>query len=317
MGRPAVIFYDDVAAAADLMIAKGAKPTQDTVYEALGRKGGMGTLNKLFNQWKEENRPRKVAEVVSTLPLSISKTINEEIERAAADARSEIQLELIDVKAERLSLANELERLSDINGDLEDKITDLATINSELNGKAEQQAGEIKTLKDNVSREQIAAESARIELAKAQIRIENEAKNLADQQVEIMRLRALLDAENKAKISAEQSSAVLTSKLESITAILLKAEERTGLFEKENKQLDAEIKRLESEISSARTQISAHQIALDTASRETESVRITAQELKIELKEAQCEAKAAELESARLSGKVEFLEKQKAEILKK
>lgn len=316
MGRPALISYDEVAAAADSILAKGAKPTQDAVYEALGRKGGMGTINKLFNQWKE-NRPRQVAEVVSELPLSITKTINDEIERRAADARSEIQVELIEVKAERVSLANELERLNDINGDLEDKITDFTTINSELNGKAEQQTGEIKTLTDSVFREQGAAESARIELAKAQIRIENEAKNLAEQQVEIIRLRELLDTETKAKIAAEQSSAVLASKLETITATVLKTEERTEQFERQNKQLEAEIKRLESETSGARAQISAQQIALDTATREMESVRITAKELKAELKEAQGEAKAAELESARLCGKVEFMEKQKAEIIKK
>jgi len=159
-----------------------------------------------------------------------------------------------------------------------------------LAGKADQQAADIKAQAERIEREQQAAEAARVDLAKAQLKIESSTERLGEQAAEIERLRVALDSESKARITSEQQAAVLSAKLESMTDRATKAEARTELAEKQSQQ-NAQ------ELNSARNQVQAQQIALDTAARELEDVRR-------QIKDVRGEAKKAGEEAAELRGKL-------------
>ena len=194
------------------------------------------------------------------------------------------------MQAEAAELASIGEALEAEREGLIEQVAALTTDRDTLAGKAGQQEADIKAQAERIEREQQAAESARVELARAQLKIEASAEKLADQAAEVQRLRAALDTESKSRIAAEQQAAVLTARLEIMT-------ERTTKAEAKTEQQDKQTQQARQELSSARNQIQSQQIALDTAARELEEVRK-------QIKEVRLEAKAASEEAAELRGRL-------------
>jgi chromosome segregation ATPase len=91
--------------------------------------------------------------------------------------------------------------------ELIEQVAELTTERDTLAGKAEQQAADIKTQAERIEREQQAAEAARVDLARAQLKIESGTERLVEQTAEIERLRVALDSESKARIAAEARTA--------------------------------------------------------------------------------------------------------------
>ena len=112
---------------------------------------------------------------------------------------------------------------------LAEQVTALTSERDTLAGKAAQQAADIAEQAQRIEREQQAAEGARVELAKAQLKAEGQAGTVQTQAAEIERLRQTLDTESKARIAAEQMAAVLSAKLEAMTDRATKAEARIGV----------------------------------------------------------------------------------------
>lgn len=290
------ITYEQVAAAADAIIGEGQQPTINAVRERIGT-GSPNTVHRHLTAWRAARPQAAVA--APELPASLTTAIAAEIERAAAGARAEVESKLVQSQAEAAELANAGESLETERDELLEQVTELTTERDTLAGKADQQAADIKAQAERIEREQQAAEAARVDLAKAQLKIESSAERLKEQTAEIERLRVALDSENKARIAADQEAAVLAAKLESMTDRATKAETRAEKIEKQSQQ-NAQ------ELNSARNQVQAQQIALDTAAREIEDVRR-------QIKDVRTEAKKAGEEAAELRGKLATVVQQKSE----
>jgi len=281
------ITYEQVSAAADAIIGEGQQPTINAVRDRIGT-GSPNTVHRHLTAWRAARPQATVA--APELPASLTSAIAAEIERAAASARAEIESKLVQSQAEAAELANAGESLETERDELLEQVVELTTERDTLAGKADQQAADIKAQAERIEREQQAAEAARVDLAKAQLKIESSAERLGEQAAEIERLRVALDSESKARIASEQQAAVLSAKLESMTDRATKAEARTELAEKQSQQ-NAQ------ELNSARNQVQAQQIALDTAAREIEDVRR-------QIKDVRTEAKKSGEEAAELRGKL-------------
>jgi len=181
-------------------------------------------------------RPQAIA-AAPELPASLAIAIATEIERAAASARSEVEDKLVQSQTEAVELANAGEVLETERDALLEQVVELTTYRDTfggipLAGKAEQQAVDIEALAERVKREQQAAESA-----KAQLKIESGSERLVDQHQENERLRVALEIESKARIAAEQMSAMLVARLESITERAIKAETKVEQLEQQHREL--------------------------------------------------------------------------------
>jgi len=188
------------------------------------------SVHKHLLVWRAA-RPQAIA-AAPELPASLAIAIATEIERAAASARSEVEDKLVQSQTEAVELANAGEVLETERDALLEQVVELTTYRDTLAGKAEQQAVDIEALAERVKREQQAAESA-----KAQLKIESGSERLVDQHQENERLRVALEIESKARIAAEQMSAMLVARLESITERAIKAETKVEQLEQQHREL--------------------------------------------------------------------------------
>lgn len=290
MARTGVTF-EQVEAVADAIRGEGLQPTINAVRDRIGT-GSPNTIHRHLTAWRSA-RPQTVT-IAAELPTSLTSAIATEIERAAASARAEIESKLVQAQTEAAELANVGEALESERDELIEQVATLTTERDTLAGKAEQQAADIKAQAERIEREQQAAESARVELARAQLKIEASTEKLADQAAEVQRLRTELDTETKSRIAAEQQAAVLNAKFEAMTDRATKAEAKAEQQEKQTKQNSQEL-------NSARNQIQAQQIALDTAAREIEDV-------KKQIKDARLKEKSASDEAVELKARLSLFE---------
>lgn len=286
MARPGITF-EQVAAVADAIIGEGQQPTINAVRDRIGT-GSPNTVHRHLTVWRAA-RPQAIA-AVPELPASLTTAIATEIERAAATARSEVESKLVQTQAESAELASAGEALESERDELFEQVAELTTERDTLAGKAAQQAADIEVQADRIEREQQAAEAARVELARAQLKIESGTERLVEQTAEIDRLRVALDSESKARIAAEQQAAVLSAKLDLMTDRATKAESRLERVEKQSEQI-------RQELDSARNQAQARQSELSAAGRELDAAQN-------KVREARAEAKQAREEAAELRGKL-------------
>lgn len=279
------ITLDQVSAVADTLVGEGLQPTIRAIRERLGT-GSPNTIHKHLTTWREA-RPAPVVKAPE-LPQSIADAITAEIDRAAAKARGEIEDRLNQALAEAADLSDEGVAIEEERDALLDDINALTRERDTLAGKAAQQADDIAELTQRIEREQQAAELARVELAKAQLKAESQAELVHAKLIDIDKLKADFNSEHEARVSAEQQAAVLAAKLESMSERMQRAEQRAESFEKQ-------VAQSAKELTSARMQVQVQQSALDTASREIDSAKASA-------KEARAEAKKSAAEAAELRG---------------
>jgi chromosome segregation ATPase len=270
------ITFEQVSATADALVGEGQQPTIKAVRDRLTT-GSPNTIHEHLKRWREA---RPVAAVAAPeLPQALTAAIAAEIERAAAQARGEIEGRLVQAQAETDELTAYGNQLEVERDELAEQVAALTSERDTLAGKAAQQAADLADAQQRIEREQQAAEAARVELAKAQLKAESQAETVKAQAAEIERLRAALDAEGKARVSAEQQAAVLAAKLEGMTDRATKAEARGEVIEKQAQQSAQEL-------NSARVQVQAQQGALDAAAREIDSAKAAASEARAEAKKA-------------------------------
>lgn len=210
MAREGITFAQ-VAAAADALVGDGQQPTIRAVRERLGT-GSPNTVHRHLTAWREA-RPVAAA-MAPELPQTLTAAIAAEIERAAAQARAEIEGRLVQAQDEAAELAGAGEAIEADRDALAQQVVELTGERDTLSGKAGQQAADLAEQAQRIEREQQAAESARVELATARLKIEAQGERQREQAAEIERLRAALETSEQGRIASEQQAAVLAAKLE-------------------------------------------------------------------------------------------------------
>ena len=251
-----------VAQAADALVGEGKQPTIRGVRDRLGG-GSPNTVHRHLTAWRE-TRPQPVA-AAPELPASLTASIAAEIERATAKARAEIEGYLVQAQTEAADLAQAGEVLEVEREALTEQVAALTRERDTLAGKAAQQAADLDAQAQRIEREQSAAESARVELATARLRIEGDAERRAEQTQEIQRLRAALEAESKARVAGEQSAAVLAAKLEALRDQVEELREGRARIEAERDQAREQAHQAQGEAREQARRIQEQGAALEAA----------------------------------------------------
>lgn len=209
MARPGIT-YEEVAQAADALLAAGrvgpdGAPTLNALREQLGGTGSPNTIHTHLKAWKAR-RPAP-ASVGNELPVGIIRAITDEIDRAQAEARAQIEAKLVAAENEASDLARAGAALEAEAAELRQQLAELTTERDRLAGALDEQQRETARLSDALAREREAAEAARVELAQTRLKVESAeaaASTLRDERAEQIRA---LEAERAARIEAERKLA--------------------------------------------------------------------------------------------------------------
>lgn len=218
MGREAIITYEQVAAAADTMKATGNKPTSRAIRERLGNIGSFGTINRHLQAWRA-GQERQIASALA-LPTNLQRSILDFMGQELASAKAVLETDLAEQRQEAADLAAENEHQAT---DIAEKTEALESLRGDLDtlkGRLIQIQTDLAIAKDSTDRERKAAEDARIELAKARLRLEA----MPRLEAELAAMRSELERERQGRVVAEQQAAVLAAKLEAVTDRATKAE---------------------------------------------------------------------------------------------
>ncbi|MFB9243799.1 DNA-binding protein [Massilia antarctica] len=284
MGREASITLAQVAAVADAMVAAGSTPALRTVRERLGNMGSLGTISKLLQQWRAD-REKKIASAL-TLPAGVQRAILEFMGQELSSAKAALETELAEQQQEAADLATENERqAAEIEGQV-DALTALQVELATVQGKAGQleldwQAGQVE-----MDRERKAAESARTELAKAQLRLEAMPRLEAD----LGAAREELAVERTARVAAEQAAAVTVAKFDASERRASEIEVRELAAVTHIAELERMAQQAARELASANMAVQASQARLESAARELEQARALVTTVRNESKRASEEA---------------------------
>lgn len=289
------ITYEQVAAAADALVAEGKQPTIRAVREQLRGTGSPNTIHRHLSDWRAA-RPQAVA-AAPELPGSIIREIRQEIERAAAQARAGIEERLVQVQAEAADLAAAGEALEAERDGLLEQIAVLTSERDRLAGQAAEQAAEIVRQGEEIERERRAAENARIEVAQNRLKIEAQGEAVAEHRAEVERLRAALEEERQARTEAERQQAVLEAGRASLAERLVESQAREQATGRDLVELRARVDKL--------TEIE-RTMAGELAQAKAGAGDV--ERLRAEVVEARKEAQAKAVECARLVGQVEALQ---------
>ncbi len=230
VGRPGVT-YDRVAQACLAVRAAGQNVTTDRVRAVMGT-GSTGTVHPMVKRWNDEN-PLTKAVSTPTLPDALLRDIGRELDRITAEAKAGAQAELLDATEAANKFAAEIQALESEQDALNDLVESLTVERDQAVALAAERQQKIGQLAEALAREQSAAESARIELAKEQLRteatvvkVQDQADAIREKDQEIARLRGELDLERKAREKSGLESAKLTAQFEAEKAAKAEAAKR-------------------------------------------------------------------------------------------
>jgi len=293
-GRTGVT-YEQVASAADSLVGAGRHPSITAVREALGNTGSPNTIHKHMSKWRAA-RPQAVA-AAAELPAELIAALAGELTKAAATARGSIEGDMAQAQTEAAELASVGEALEQERDALLDQVSALTTERDQAQATSAERYSEIERQATVIAREQMAAENARIELAKAQLKIESVESRNHEFQTEVLRLRDLLKEAEQGKQAAEQQSAVAAAQLTAEQAKSADLAQRLAAAEKVAQEANQAAESARREANTARIAEQASQARLESAAREIESAKAQA-------KEARDDAKTAQQEAAELRGQL-------------
>lgn len=203
--RESGITYEQVAAAADSLVADGAKATVRAIRAAIG--GSPNVILRHLQTWRSRQQAAPIA--VREMPPVMVRAYYEEMARVAAEARADVEVRLVEAQTETADLvraSDDLERERDA---LLEQLAIVTRERDELHGKQEAQAQEIDELREKLDREMRAAEDARISLAQERHNGESTRERLDTARVEVDRLRLEFGREHIARVEAEREQARL------------------------------------------------------------------------------------------------------------
>lgn len=195
--------YEQVARTADQMVARGEDPVVRKIREVLGE-GSLGTIHKHLSAWRKE---KKFPSTGSPAGLSeeLTRTMLQEVRNAIASSTAPLAGELDKLKGENADLARECETR-------DQEIDTLRRTLAETTEELQRSQGENRLLLSEIERERASSEEARMERARADLRLED----LPRLREEIASLRQSVETERAGKVEAEKRSAVAQALLEQL-----------------------------------------------------------------------------------------------------
>ena len=173
MPREASITYEQVAACAAAILAGGGKPTSRALRAQLGR-GSLGTIHRLQQQWQAGRPP--APEVLRSIPVAVERAIRDFAANEASQAKGECLEQLAESLAAANDLAAENERQAAQIAELHQEVFELQTDKATQAGRLAQLDTDLWALREELAGERRLVEAVRIELAKAQTRLEHMAR---------------------------------------------------------------------------------------------------------------------------------------------
>lgn len=251
MVREAKISQEEVNAAADKIRAAGVKPAARSVREAMGR-GSMGTILKFLQVWQSGQMQAPGA--VTILPATLQRALVEFIGQEVASAKAALESDMVTIQQSNADLIAESER-QDVS--IETQLQDIDTLqatNAELAGRLTQLSADLDESRNDAQSQRLAAEWARTEKAKTELRLEGVPRLEA----EIDRLRAALESEHVARVKAEQIAAVAA-------ATLAKTDEQVADLQQRLGAEEADTRAARKDVDALRAQVQALQASLVAA----------------------------------------------------
>jgi chromosome segregation ATPase len=284
MARESTITFEQVAAVADNIKAQGGKATMRNVRESLGS-GSMATILKFLQQW-QGGQLRQSQAIDDTMDPSIARAISNQIASKVQEATANATAQLADLQIETDTLIAENERQA---ADIDLQATELSALQEQhaaLAGRTQQLETEATRTAAALVAVRQAAESARVELAKAELRLE--AVPRIEAEIEKVRAELLEARAQSAKLHEE--AAVATAKLES--EFNLRQSISTQLTEATANAAEAVNRAIANAEALSREKVSvqAHQARLEDAARELATANETVNTVRAEAKKAGEEA---------------------------
>ena len=300
MARPGITF-EQVASVADRLAAGGLRPSVRLVREHLGDTGSPNTIQRLLTEWRAA-RPQTSAVAVEVSP-ALQAALAAEISRAVMAAVEDAEQRLGVASSEAADLANTGSALEAERDDLLAQVRALQSERDVLQGKATQLTNDMLELSGQLTEAQAAQEMARVEQAKAMLKVDAQAEAVRIQTDEVTRLRGLLDVEQRSRVQAEQAAAVAHAQLEA-------AERRWNDQAQIGVKAESVVRGLEGEVTDLQTRLRNAEllaVEVEAAKREAAIYRSQAERTTTETDRLRAELDAARLELAALRGAHEAL----------
>ena len=248
MARPAAVTYEHVELACAQLKAEGIEPSVRLVVQRVG--GSNTTVLEHVKRWKASN-PKTVPVRSDELPIDVMGSLQAMRDRAEATGEAKFAARLKEAEDERNDIAKENKQLQAQNAGLHMEVADLATERDTLKGQVQSHELELQTLREQLKREQESAQAARVELAKALLKVEAADSRVAEAQqretkalADTSRVSAALDAERTARAGAESRAAVAESQLASTAGALQAGQARVQELQAAVKEHDAIVARV-------------------------------------------------------------------------
>lgn len=291
------ISFEQVQAAADALVGAGKVATIAAVREALGT-GSPNTIHGHLVKWRAA---RPVAQSAAhELPTHLINAIGQEIAKAEAMARGEVEARLVQAQTEAQELSTTGESLENQISDLMEQLTETATERDAATATAAERSAEITRLLSDVERERGLASSAQLETATMRLRAESHLERLEAQAKEIAALKESLSKADLARQESVTAAAVANAKLVAANEALAQAQEREKLALASVATNEKKLAAAASELNAATLAVQAGQARLESAAREID-------DLKTSKSAAVADAKKANEAAAELRGRLSAL----------
>ena len=276
MAREATITQEAVNAAADRIRAAGGKPTARAVREELGQ-GSMATVLRLLQHWQAGQGRAPEAPVM--LPAALQRALVDFIGVEVAAAKLGLEQELVGAQQAEKDLIAESEAQAADLEELQARHDALQAEHSQLEGRYAQLGLDLNEARQTAETHRQAAEAARTEVAKLQLRQEGVPRLEA----EIVALKAGLEAERAARVAAEQAAAVAIARLEQTQGAVEDLKSRLGRTETDLREANQEAGKLRSEVSTLHGALESTRQALGQTQDEARRAEAAAVALRSQL----------------------------------
>lgn len=179
----------------------------------------------------------KPAEAPIILPAALQRALVDYVGQAVAEGKVELAAKLTEVLQVNEDLASESERQARALDAVGQDVEAMQRARDALAGRLAQEEAGLALMRGEAEQERVAAEGARTELAKAQLRLEA----MPSLEAELATLRAALEDARAGHAAAEQAAAVAGAMQEGESKALAKAEKELAVVRAELAQRQADV----------------------------------------------------------------------------